>query len=118
LSLLEPVRLTVPPEAVTITLPLALPGGTTAVIRLGDITLTVAAVMPPNCTLLTLIKFVPIIVTVCPGIAVVGIKLVIVGGGMCVNPGCVTVPPGVVTDTTPSAPVPTTASMRVEETTV
>lgn len=64
-------------------------------------------------------KFVPVIVTVWLTPALVGVKLVIVGGRIKVKPPSTPVPPGVVTDTLPLAlPAATTAVICVAETTV
>ena len=55
--------------------------GTVAVICVGETTVKVAfAVEPVNATVLTDVRFVPVIVTVPPGEAVVGVKELIVGG--------------------------------------
>ena len=65
-----------------------------------------------------LLKLVPVMVINAPAAAVVGAKAVIVGAGMKVKPANDAVPPGVVKLTAPVAPVPTMATMDVEETTV
>ena len=64
------------------------------------------------------LKFVPVMETVAPLAALVGVKDEMVGAGIKVKPGLVTVPPGVVTDTFPVVPDATTAVMLVAETTV
>ena len=48
-------------------------------------------------------------VTVSPILAAVGVNWVIVGGTTKTKPALVAVPAGVVTETSPVAPVPTTA---------
>ena len=48
----------------------------------------------------------------------VGLNEIIVGAGISEKPPSVAVPPGVVTDTIPSAPAPTTAVIIVEDITV
>ncbi len=55
-------------------------------------------------TLVTPVKPVPVITTVPPTGALVGVKLEIVGGGMTVNVGPVTVPSVFVTATGPVVP--------------
>ena len=58
------------------------------------------------------------ITTVCWVVADAGEKEVMTGAGMKVNPVREVVPPGVVTDTLPEDPAPTTAVILVAETTV
>jgi hypothetical protein len=64
------------------------------------------------------VKLVPVIVTVAPLAAEVGVKLVIVGAGINTKPELVTAPPGVVTETTPDVPPATTAVMLVADATL
>jgi hypothetical protein len=73
--------LAVPPEAVTDMGPLEFVGmaGTTALIRVLDTTLKVAAVVL-NRTPVTPVKFVPVIATLVPTVPEVGVKEVMVGG--------------------------------------
>jgi hypothetical protein len=116
---MKPEEVVVPPSAVTSTLPLALPGATTAVICVAETTANVEAKMPPKRTTDVPAKFVPVIVTVVPAPAVIGEKPVIVGGAeVNIKPVWVAVFAGVVTLTLPLRPAPTTASIWVEETTV
>jgi hypothetical protein len=75
------------------------------------------AAVPPKLTEVAPVKLVPVMVTVAPLTAEVGVKDVMVGAAM-VKPARLAVPPGVVTDTLPDAPLPTTAVMLVELTTV
>ena len=58
-------------------------------------------------------KFVPVIVTVAPVAADVGVNEAIEGGGKYVKFAPLAVPLGVVTDTAPDAPAPTTARILV-----
>jgi hypothetical protein len=81
-------------------------------------TVNEVAAVPPKLTAVTPVKFVPVMVTVCPVPAEVGLKEVIVGGGKKVKPARVPVPDAVVTDTEPEAPAPTVALMLVALTTV
>ena len=73
----------VPPAVVTVTLPAVRPDGVTAVIEVADTTVYDVAAVPLNATALAPVKFVPVIVTVCPPAEhrAVGIKEVMVGVG-------------------------------------
>ena len=55
------------------------------------------------------VKFLPLIVIKSPASALVGVKLVITGAGIKVNPLILAEPPGVVRLTAPVDPFPTTA---------
>ncbi len=112
----NPVFVAVPPGVVTDTLP-EVPAPTTAVMVVAETTEKEVAAVPPKLTADAPIKLVPVMVTVAPLAALVGVNKEIVGAGIKVNPIFVTVPPGVVTDTLPEVPVPTTAVMLVPETT-
>jgi hypothetical protein len=81
-------------------------------------TVNEVAAVPPKLTAVAPVKFVPVIVTVCPVPAEIGLKDVIVGGGRYVKPARVPVPVAVVTDTEPEAPAATVAFMLVALTTV
>ena len=106
-----------PFDVVTLTLPVA-PAPIIAVILVALTTVNEVAAVPPKLTAVAPVKFVPVIVTVCPVPAEVGLNDVIVGGGKYVKPANVPVPDAVVTDTTPEAPAPTVALMLVALTTV
>jgi hypothetical protein len=67
------------------------------------------AAVPPKLTAVAPKKFVPVIVTVAPLAALLGVKDVMLGAGIKVNPACKSVPPGVVTETLPEDPLATTA---------
>jgi hypothetical protein len=108
----KPVRVAAPPGVVTATLPVV-PLPTTAVMVVAPTTVKEEAAVPPKLTAVAPVKLVPVIVTVAPEPADVGVNEVIVGAGM-VNPASVAVPPGVVTDTLPGEPLPNTAVMLVE----
>jgi hypothetical protein len=84
------------------------------------LTVKEAAATPPNLTAVAPLKFVPVITTVPPLEAPLGLKLLIVGAAaeMKVNPLKVAVPAGVTTLTLPLAPLPTTATMVVALTTL
>ena len=58
------------------------PAGTTAVMVVEDTTLKDVAGTPPKLTLMTLKKLLPVMVTVVPVAAVVGVNELMVGGGM------------------------------------
>ena len=74
-----PVLVAVPPGVVTETLPVA-PAPTTALMVVLLTTTNEAAAMVPNFTAVAPVKFVPVMVTVEEVPAVVGVKLVTVGG--------------------------------------
>ena len=114
----NPARLATPPGAVTCTLPEAPPAATTAVICVAETTIKLVAATPPKRTCVAPVKFVPLIVTVAPMAALVGVKLVMVGGGANVKPASVAVPPGAVTETEPLAPAAKTAVIWVADTTI
>ena len=68
-----------PFDVVTLTAPVV-PEATTAVILVALTTVNVVAADPPKLTADAPVKFVPVIVTVCPVPAEVGLKELIVGG--------------------------------------
>ncbi len=74
---------------------------------------------PPKLTVEALRKFTPLITTVSPGRADVGLKFLAIGGGgtLYKNPASEAIPKGVVTLTAPEAPVPTRAVITVSEAT-
>jgi len=113
----NPARLAVPPGVVTETLPEA-PLATTAVIVVAFTTLKEVAAVPPKLTAVAPVKLVPVMVTVAPLAALVGVNDEMVGAGIKVNPARLAVPPGVVTDTLPEAPLATTAVIVVASTTL
>jgi hypothetical protein len=76
----KPTREAVPDGVVILTLPLTPPVATTAVIWVADTGAKLAAAVPPKLAAVGPPRFVPLIVIVAPGPAVVGEKLVIVGG--------------------------------------
>lgn len=113
----NPARVAEPAGVCTRTTPVA-PLETTARICVGEIITTLSASTPPNCTERTLIKFAPLTVTLAPLPARCGVKLVISGGSISVNPARVARPVIVETDTFPLAPEPTTAIIRVDDSAV
>ena len=76
----NPALLAMPFAVVTLTLPVA-PAPTTAVILVALTTVNEVAAVPPKLTAVVPVKFVPVIVTVCPVPAEVGLNDAIVGGG-------------------------------------
>ena len=76
----NPALLAMPFAVVTLTLPVA-PAPTTAVILVALTTVNEVAAVPPKLTAVAPVKFVPVIVTVCPVPAEVGLNDAIVGGG-------------------------------------
>ena len=95
---IKPVIVAVPPGVVTVTAP-DVPDGTTALIVVGDTTMNEVASIPANFTDVTLIKFVPVIVTVVPAAADAGVNDDMVGVGIKVNPAKESLPVGVSTFT-------------------
>ena len=73
--------------------------------------------MPPKLTLLTLLRLMPVIVTVLPVTADVGLKELIAGNvpAVNVNPGNAAIPAGVASIRSPEEPNPTVAVSVVEE---
>jgi hypothetical protein len=111
-----------PPGVVRLTAPVA-PVPTLATIEVEETTVNEVTGVPPNVTIEVPVKFVPLMLMTAPAAALVGAKDVIVGegiddGGINIKPASVAVPPGVVRLTAPVAPVPTLATIDVEETTV
>lgn len=106
-----------PPGEVTETLPLV-PAATTAVIEVELTTVYEVAAVPPKLTAVAPVKLVPVMVTVVPVPAEVGVNELMVGAGINVKPANVAVPPAVVTEALPDVPAATTAVMLVALTTV
>ena len=69
-----------PFDVVTLTLPVA-PAPIIAVILVALTTVNEVAAVPPKLTAVAPVKFVPVIVTVCPVPAEIGLNDAIVGGG-------------------------------------
>lgn len=110
----NPGKFAVPPGVVTDTAPEAPDAPTTAVICVGETIVKLVAGTPPKLTAVAPTRYAPCIVTVIPGPASAGEMLSMTGGnGMNVKPASVAEPPGVVTLTTPVAPVPTTTTTSV-----
>ncbi len=110
----------VPPEVVTLIVPVVAPLGTVAVICVEELTVNVVALVPLNFTALAPVRFAPVIVTVVPTGPLAGEKLVIDGGGITVKlDALMAVPPAVVTLIVPVvAPDGTVAVICVSELTV
>ena len=102
---------------VRLTAPVA-PVPTMAIIEVDETTVNDVTNVPPNVRANVLLKLVPVISINAPVPALEGAKEVIVGAGMKVNPANDAVPPGVVRLTAPDEPVPTIATIDVEDTTV
>ena len=77
-----------------------------------------ATKLPPSLMEVISFKFAPVIVMMFPLPAALGEKSIRVGGAINKNPSIVALPPGVVTASVPDDPVPTSAKINVEETTV
>lgn len=104
----KPASEVAPPGVVTLTEP-EVPLLITAVIVVAFTTVYDAADVPPKLTAVAPEKFVPVIVTIVPVPPLVGVKDVITGAGIKINPALLAVPLGVVTLTEPDEPFPTTA---------
>jgi hypothetical protein len=128
----KPVFVVVPVVVVTLTAPVA-PAPRTAVMFVVEFTTNDFAGVSPNFTAVTPMKPVPVITMLVPLVALVGVKLVIVGstggGGGTTTTGVMTgvtkvkpardaTPFADSTKTEPVAPVPTTAVICVGESTV
>ena len=113
----NPASAPVPSGLVTLTFP-EVPVATTAVMLVAETTLKEVAAVPPKLTAVAPVKSVPVKVTVAPLAALVGVKEVMTGVGIKVNPASTAVPPQVVTLTFPEVAAASTAVMLVEETTV
>lgn len=111
----NPLLLAVPPGVVILTLPLV-PEPTTAVTVVADTLVKEVALVPPKVTAVVPDRLVPVMVTVAPAPAPVGVKELIAGAGIKVKPANPAVPPSVVTLRLPLEPAPTTAVMVVAET--
>jgi hypothetical protein len=113
----NPASAPVPSGLVTLTFP-EVPAASTAVMLVAETTLKEVAAVPPKLTAVAPVKSVPVKVTVAPVAALVGVKEVMTGAGIKVNPASTAVPPGVVTLTSPEVPAASTAVILVAETTV
>jgi len=113
----NPGNVPVPPPVVTDTLPEA-PVSTWASMRVSETIRKALALVPPKLTVVAPVKLTPLMVTMSPVVAVVGVKEVMTGAGMKVKPARLAVPSGVETDTLPVDPAPTTASIVVADVTV
>lgn len=69
---MNPADVAVPPGVVTLTLPLA-PIPTVAVICIAETTVKLVALVPPNCTCVAPVKFVPLMVMTFPSPPLAGI---------------------------------------------
>lgn len=113
----KPASVAVPKGVVRLTVP-EVPVATTASTEVAELTVNEVAGVPPKSTAVAPSRFVPVMVTVFPAPAEVGVSEVMVGGSPKVKPAIVPVPPGVVTLTAPELPAPNTASMELADSTV
>lgn len=105
-------ELAVPPGVVTDTVPVE-PAPTTADMLVELITVKDVAAVPPKLTADAPVKLVPVIIIVAPEAPKVGAIPVTVGAERVKVTDDVAVPPGVVTETVPVVPLPTTAVILV-----
>ena len=110
---INPFKLAEPPGVVTLTAPVD-PAPTCARIDEADTTVNADTGVPPNASELVPFKLFPLMVMIAPDAAVVGIKEVIAGGGININPFKLADPPGVVMLKAPLEPLPTVATMELE----
>jgi hypothetical protein len=90
-----------------------------ALIFVEEFTINDAAKLSPKLTLVAPVKLVPVMLTVLPFAALTGVNEDIVGVRFeKMNPVLLALPPGVITLTLPVAPIPTTAEIKLDETTV
>jgi hypothetical protein len=114
---LNPSSDAVPPGVYKLTAPVV-PVATIATIEVEETTVNDVTGVPPNVSTDVLLKFVPVMLINAPEPAMVGANDMIVGKGIKVKPTSDAVPPRVVRLTAPVAPIPTIATIDVEETTV
>jgi hypothetical protein len=114
---LNPSSDAVPPGVDKLTAPVV-PVATIATIEVEETTVNDVTGVPPNVSTDVLLKFVPVMLINAPEPAMVGANDMIVGKGIKVKPTSDAVPPRVVRLTAPVAPIPTIATIDVEETTV
>jgi hypothetical protein len=113
----KPDKLAEPPAEVTPTEPVD-PLPTIAVIVDDETTVNEATAVPPKVTLVAPVKLLPVMVIEVPKPAVVGLKELITGAAINVKPDKLAEPPDEVTPTEPVDPLPTLATIEVDETTV
>jgi hypothetical protein len=117
LSVKVAAEVTDPPAVVKDIVPVAAPGITNPTRLVPVLEMTMAAV-PPMVKAVGVPRLVPVMVTNEPTGPLAGLKEVITGAGIKVNPASTAVPPGVVTLTFPEVPAASTAVMLVAETTL
>jgi hypothetical protein len=113
----KPFKLAVPPGVVKLSAPVD-PLPTIATMEVDETIVNEVTGVPPRVIADVPSKLLPVMVINAPVGAAVGAKLVIVGAGINVKPFKRAVPPGVVKLSAPEDPLPTTATIVVDETTV
>jgi hypothetical protein len=114
---INPLRLATPPGVTKLTAPLD-PLPTKATIVLEERTVNAETCVPPRVIIDVPSKLLPVMVIKAPVAAAVGVKDVMMGGGIKINPFKVAMPPGVVRPSEPEEPLPTIAIIVVDETRV
>jgi hypothetical protein len=114
---IKPFKLAVPPGVVKLSAPVD-PLPTTATIVVDETTVNAVTGVPPRVIADVASKLLPVMVINAPVAAAVGVKDVMMGAGINIKPFKLAVPPGVVKLSTPEDPLPTTATIVVDETTV
>jgi hypothetical protein len=113
----KPDKLAEPPAELTPTEPDD-PLPTIALMVVDETTVNEETAVPPKVTLVAPVKLLPVIVIEVPKPAVVGLKELITGAGINVKPDKLAEPPAEVTPTEPVDPLPTIATIEVDDTTV
>ncbi|HMJ47855.1 MAG TPA: hypothetical protein VK498_11035 [Ferruginibacter sp.] len=111
---IKPGKLPLPAGVVTLTLPED-PFPTIAVILVPELTMKDEAANPPNFTEYAPVKPAPVILTDVPTLVATGVKDVITGGEIKINPDLVAVPNAVFTDTSPLEPLSNKALIVVDD---
>ena len=114
---IKPFKAAVPPGVVKLSAPVD-PMPTIATMEVDETTVNEVTGVPPRVIADVPSKLLPVMVINAPVGAAVGAKLVIVGAGINIKPFKLAVPPGVVKLSAPVDPLPTLATMTVDETTV
>jgi hypothetical protein len=114
---IKPFKLAVPPGVVKLSTPED-PLPTTATIVVDETTVNEVTGVPPRVIADVASKLLPVIVIIAPVAAAVGVKDVMMGAGINIKPFKLAVPPGVVKLSAPVEPLPTIATIVVDETTV
>ncbi len=114
---MKPLWVAIPPGEIKLNAPVE-PLPTMATIDVDETTVNDDTDVPPRVTAEVPEKLFPVMVMMAPFAAVVGVNEMITGAGMKLNPSAVALPPGVTRLIAPLEPLPTMATIIVDETTV